>query len=360
MFCLKLLLILSVQTCLGTTTTNTTRRTNSDFYRIFKPKEYSYSDKFLPTNSSCDSPLKKLPGGIIVGVKKSGTYALLRYLSINPQIRAALKINNCDLNEIHYFDHDVNYQKGLGWYKSKMPNICLDTNEGVHGNGVGGRRRMTLADVLVMEKTPGYFRSLKAIERIHHYDPRTKIVLIVRDPVHRIQSELTHCATRQKNRHLEDKCQHMNKYFERVLRVSNLSWPHAELEANKFIRNSIYYLDVLKWIGAFGLKNIYVVNGENFIRTPWVELNKLEAFLGVNSYIQKRHFHFDAKKNFFCMKETNSTNARQLLEPDGCLGKNKGRKTHVYLSDFVKTELRKYFVKWNRLFFKLIGKTFDW
>ena len=121
------------------------------------------------------------------------------------------------------------------------------------------------------------------------------------------------------------------------------------------------------------LKNIFVVNGENFIKTPWIELNKLEKFLNVTQFIRKRHFHFDINKNFFCLKESVMMPSSKMNESyfkastsslhgefDGCLGKTKGRKNHVFLSRFVRNELKKYFVKWNKLFFKLVGQNFDW
>ena len=336
----------------------------NEIYNIFRPKETNDEWSFLP--NKCNSTLKKLPGAIIIGVKKSGTYALLRYLSLNPQIKSALKINDCDLNEIHFFDQDENYYKGLDWYKSKMPNVCLNYK----ANG----RDIKYGDVMVIEKTPGYFRSQKTIERIKLYNSQTKIILIVRDPVKRMQSELTHCATRQKKLNIDQKCHNSNKLFEQLF-TFNLSSSrlNEKLEENKFVRNSIYYLDMIKWVNAFGMGNIFVVNGDNFIKTPWIELNKLEKFLKLTPIIRKRNFHFDKKKNFFCLKEPITSNSNKTnedyfkasssssrVEFDGCLGKNKGRKNHVFLSRFVKNELKKYFVRWNKLFFKLIGQNFDW
>ena len=355
MLIVEMLVLLSLQNIYAT------GKESSDYYRIFRPKEFN-AEKPL-TGCHSNATLKKLPGALIVGVKKSGTYALLRYLSVNPQIKAALKINNCELNEIHFFDQDVNYYKGLEWYKSKMPSVCL--NARVNG------RHIKHDDVTVIEKTPGYFRSSIALERIYSYNPRTKIILIVRDPVRRIQSELTHCATRQKKLKVDQKCQNANRIFEQLFGLRlNASRLSQELEKNKFVRNSIYYLDMIKWVTTFGTQNVFVVNGENFIKTPWVELNKLEQFLNVSKLIHKRHFHFDRKKNFFCLKEPiaavrpkasgNASAETSNLEYDGCLGKNKGRKSHVFLSEFVKNELRKYFHEWNKLFFKLIGKNFDW
>lgn len=51
---------------------------------------------------------KKLPSAIIVGVKKGGTRAVLEFIRIHPDVRAAG-------TETHFFDR--NYDRGLDWYR---------------------------------------------------------------------------------------------------------------------------------------------------------------------------------------------------------------------------------------------------
>lgn len=55
-----------------------------------------------------------LPQAIIIGVRKCGTRALLEMLFLHPQIQKAA-------GEVHFFDRDENYEKGLEWYRKKMP-----------------------------------------------------------------------------------------------------------------------------------------------------------------------------------------------------------------------------------------------
>ena len=51
---------------------------------------------------------RRLPGAIIIGVKKAGTRALLEFLRLHPDVRAPGP-------EPHFFDR--NYHRGLDWYK---------------------------------------------------------------------------------------------------------------------------------------------------------------------------------------------------------------------------------------------------
>lgn len=70
-------------------------------------------------------------------MKKGGTRALLEFIRVHPDVRAAG-------SEIHFFDK--NYAKGLGWYRSHMP--------------------ATLEGQLTIEKTPSYFITREAPRQV--------------------------------------------------------------------------------------------------------------------------------------------------------------------------------------------------
>jgi hypothetical protein len=206
-----------------------------------------------------------------------------------------------------------------------------------------------------IEKTPGYFRNKQAAERIKQFNNKIRLILIVRDPVKRLQSDLTHCQVRQKRFNLEPICANINKYFEDLFtNETNTTSLENKLIENRFIRNSIYYLDMIEWLKHFELNNFYVLNGEEFIQQPWNELNRVEKFLNLTQFISEKHFHFDKRKNFYCLRKNLNVSF------NGCLGKNKGRKRHVYLSEFVKNNLKSFFHKWNLMFYELINKKFNW
>lgn len=57
---------------------------------------------------------RRLPQAIIIGVRKCGTRALLEMLALHPRVQKAA-------GEVHFFDRDDNYQRGLEWYRRKMP-----------------------------------------------------------------------------------------------------------------------------------------------------------------------------------------------------------------------------------------------
>lgn len=53
-------------------------------------------------------PSRKLPDALIIGVKKGGTRALLEFVRLHPDVRAAG-------SEVHFFDRF--YRKGFTWYR---------------------------------------------------------------------------------------------------------------------------------------------------------------------------------------------------------------------------------------------------
>lgn len=73
---------------------------------------------------------RRLPQAIIMGVRKCGTRALLEMLYLHPMVQKAA-------GEVHFFDRDENYNKGLEWYRMQMPHSY-------HGQ-------------ITIEKSPSYF-----------------------------------------------------------------------------------------------------------------------------------------------------------------------------------------------------------
>lgn len=93
---------------------------------------------------------RKLSDLLIIGVKKCGTRALLEFLRLHPDVRAAS-------NEVHFFDRHYSY--GLNWYRKKMP--------------------PTVNGQLTMEKTPSYFVTSTVPARVFRMNRKIKLLLVV-------------------------------------------------------------------------------------------------------------------------------------------------------------------------------------
>ena len=93
------------------------------------------------------------------------TGSLGHFLRLHPMIRKAS-------GEKHFFDTDSEYSNGLEHYRKQMP--------------------YSYPQQITLEKSPRYFRTPSAAERIHKFNKTIKLLLIVRDPTTRLVSEYAH------------------------------------------------------------------------------------------------------------------------------------------------------------------------
>ncbi|XP_062875012.1 heparan sulfate glucosamine 3-O-sulfotransferase 1 [Trichomycterus rosablanca] len=255
---------------------------------------------------------RRLPDIIIIGVRKGGTRALIEMLSLHNSIAAAK-------TEVHFFDSDERYHRGLEWYRSQMP--------------------LARPEQLTVEKTPAYFSSADAPERIHHMNAAARLLLIVRDPVERVLSDYTQVfynqlQKRKKTQNIEDL----------LLRDGELNLDY------KAVNRSVYYWHMERWLAVFPPESFYIVDGDALIREPLEEIRRVESFLCLQPQISEENFYFNKTKGFYCLRDRGRNH---------CLHESKGR-AHPNLAPQILHKLQQYFKEPNRKFFKLVGRTFDW
>ncbi|MBT36950.1 MAG: hypothetical protein CL938_00175 [Deltaproteobacteria bacterium] len=111
-----------------------------------------------------------LPDFLIVGAQKAGTTSLWHNLSRHPQIHMARHGDAGGQREVHFFDREDHWARGIEWYRSFFPETQC-----VQG-----------------EKTPEYMALPKARERMARIVPRAKLVILLRNPVTRAHSHWNH------------------------------------------------------------------------------------------------------------------------------------------------------------------------
>ncbi|XP_041122680.1 heparan sulfate glucosamine 3-O-sulfotransferase 1-like [Polyodon spathula] len=255
---------------------------------------------------------QQLPQTIIIGVRKGGTRALIEMLSLHPSIAAAE-------SEVHFFDWEDNFAKGLQWYASQMP--------------------FSYPHQITVEKTPAYFTSSNVPERIYTMNSATRLLLILRDPTERILSDYTQVFH---NRLLKKK---QYQPIETVL-IKN-----GDVNMDyKALNRSLYYIHMQNWLKYFPLSHIHVVDGDMLIKDPLPEMTRVERFLNLSPQINASNFYFNKTKGFYCLRNHGR---------ERCLHESKGR-AHPQVASPVLDKLYQFFHEPNRKFFQLIDRTFDW
>ncbi|KAJ8418012.1 hypothetical protein AAFF_G00137210 [Aldrovandia affinis] len=255
---------------------------------------------------------KRVPQSIIIGVRKGGTRALLEMLDIHPDIVVAA-------TEVHFFDWDENYARGLDWYRDLMP--------------------FSYAHQITVEKTPGYFTSPLAPERIHRMNSSAKLLLILRDPTERVISDYTQV--------------YYNRLESRkpVQVIEDVLIRNGALNTRyKAIQRSLYDVHMRGWLRHFPLEQIHLVDGDTLIRDPLPELQKVERFLRLPPRIAASNFYFNQTKGFYCIRSDGR---------ERCLHESKGR-PHPAVNGTVLQQLRAYFQEHNRNFYRMVKRSFDW
>ena len=242
-----------------------------------------------PVDNDCRC--RTLPDVIIFGAKKCGTSALQEFLAFHPNIAAAE-------GEIFYFSK--HYDRGVSWYINSMP--------------------PSLPNQLTLEKTPAYFVTPEAPERLAQLSKNVKLLLILRDPVVRSLSDYCLC----KHYGLEN-----HHSYEEMVLDSEGNVRAEPPTCTSIIRDSFYDKYYANWNKVWHGK-IHIVDGDKLSVNPYSELIKVEKFLNLPSYFTKDMFYFSAGKGFPCFKQEDGHNY--------CLSAKKGFK-HPNVAQEVKDKL---------------------
>lgn len=261
--------------------------------------------------SHVERPERRLPQAIIIGVKKGGTRAVLEYLRLHPQVRAAGP-------EPHFFDK--NYHRGFGWYRSQMP-------ESVRGQ-------------LTMEKTPSYLVRERVPARVRAMSPSVKLVLVLRDPVTRAVSDYTQAAAKGRARR-----SFLHSVTDNRTGTVDRSKP--------LVRVGLYDEHVSRWLEHFPRSSFHFVSGERLVAQPERELASLQRFLGLRPpWVGARQLVFNSTKGFPCL----------LREPGAtphCLDPSKGR-PHPKVDPVLERRLRDFYAPHNQRLYRIIGRDLGW
>ena len=278
-----------------------------------------------PTNSQSvgedtadSSAIQRFPQAIIIGVRKGGTRALIDMLKIHPDVAAAL-------GEVHYFDYEENFDRGVQWYINRMPH--------------------TTPGQITIEKSPSYFITERVPLRMYTVSRNLKLILIVRNPLDRVISDFAQMAAKK-----DHKGKRRSVFEEQAFRFDgkvDTSYPAISV--------SMYDVHIKRWLKYFKMEQMHIANGDVLITDPVSELKKVEAFLGVRPFFSQDMFFYNATKGFYCWKVL----SKKGREVPNCLGSGKGRE-HPTVSEAIMAKLRRFFQPHNEDFYALVGHNFTW
>lgn len=184
-----------------------------------------------------------LPDFLIIGAQKCGTTALRDTLDGHPEIHIAL--GERDSGELHFFDVEKNWERGVDWYRSHF-----DSPDRVQG-----------------EKTPRYIFLPKCHQRMADTVPAARLIVCLRNPVDRAYS-------------------HWNHYNQVSERTTRRGWEVMSFEEviekrPDVIQRGLYAGQLASLLERFPREQFQIIISERLRAEPQATYARLCEFLGV-------------------------------------------------------------------------------
>lgn len=183
-----------------------------------------------------------LPKFIIIGAMKSGTTSLYNYLATHPDIVAS------SIKETDFFKTDIDFHKGIDWYKS----LFKGKGKYAFEASTNYTKRHQFPDVA---------------KRMHTIVPDIKLLYVVRDPIERTISNYIH-------------------NFVQRIETRSLSQIIDDSDSG-YLQTSKYYFQLQAFLEYYHEDQIHLVQSEQLNSNPGNALSDICKFLEID-------FEFDA------------------------------------------------------------------
>jgi hypothetical protein len=184
---------------------------------------------------------------MVIGAAKCGTTSLAYELSQHP------KINFSKIKEPHFFSQVKDWRKNIQEYHN-----LFDEEEGkIYG-----------------EASPYYTLHPEFIDtskRIFEYNPKIKLIYIIRNPIERIYSNY-------KFQHAFNLLKYPLKDMEKEI-----------LENPIYINRSKYFMQIEQYLKYFPKEQLLICHLEEYIENNTKVLNNIHTFLGIDNLISEKN-----------------------------------------------------------------------
>jgi hypothetical protein len=188
---------------------------------------------------------------LVCGTQKGGTSALDALLRRHPQICMA------DTKEVHFFDHDPNFSEGVPDYNAYHRHFSNNPDAIIRG-----------------ESTPIYMYWKTAPHRIHEYNPRMKLILLLRNPITRAFSHWN----MERNRNAE-----RLSFMEAIKSEQKRCQDAAPLQHRvySYLDRGLYTRQIKRFLNFFPRDQMCIIKSEEFWINSSSTLKNVFAFLDV-------------------------------------------------------------------------------
>ena len=245
------------------------------------------------------------PDFIIIGAQKAGTTYLFNLLSKHPQLIPSFR------KEIHHFDDEESYQKGIldYWCQFPLP------------HRVWNKR--------LFESTPAYLFYSNVPGRIKKWLPEIQMIVILRDPIERIFSAWNMFHNTIKDEHLR----HLHDYrsFDEAIE-QELTMERKSENYHNYLKRGVYHEQLERYFRLFNRDQILILENSEVRYDLGRSLGRISNFLDINNFVTKKELKVNQNSGLYTDK----------------------------ISEKMKSILVDYYEPHNKKLFELIGRSFEW
>ena len=260
---------------------------------------------------SATADRRQLPSFILVGAQRAGTTSLYRALMSHPLIHSASYHKG-----VNYFD--VNYDKGLPWYRGHFPTATA----------LRARSRGALGEPITFEASGYYLFHPRAAERMARDLPHLRILAMVRDPVERAFSAHKHelgrgyetepfdVALQLEGSRLEGEVEHM---------LADAGYHSFSHRHHAYVRRGQYAEQLVRLGRFFPAEQIHVIESESFFEHPEDVFGRLLDFLELPVVLPDRFDRWNGRPSAPMPESTRSRLREHFRSHDQALATVLGR-----------------------------------
>jgi len=213
-------------------------------------------------SSRAESAEAGTPNFLVIGAPRAGTTWIERHLRQHPQVFLPAR------KELHFFDREENFSKGIGYYK--------------------GFFRRADGAVALGEATPDYLHHPAAAERIKRHLGDVKLIVSLRDPVDRAYSRYWNAR---------------GKFAEN----EGLSFEEKLRRKPQFVYEGYYFDHLSRYLELFDRRSLLCLLFDDLKADGAAFMRTIYEFLGVDARFEPRNS--DSVVNASASKRRNGRSA---------------------------------------------------
>ena len=222
-----------------------------------------------------------LPNFLCLGAPKSGTTSLFEILKQHPEIGLS------SFKETHFFDTDINWNKGKKWYSDSYFST-LKTKKRIG------------------EFTPSYLSKEICAQRIKDtLEDKVKFVVILRNPIDRAFSHYLHTS-----RDEYEKLSFIESLSKETERLESFVKEKDDLSYARFCYkdSSMYSSHLKNYFNIFNKEQFCIILFNDFVKNRSSTINKILSFLDLSTEVK---MNIDLKIN--PASEARSVNLKKIM-----------------------------------------------